>query len=219
MKKSAYLLMALLLAALLAACGGSDDEASTDALEQDPEAVAKVEESSAETESEPITSEDLSEPEPTPEPTEVPATPTPEPTNTPEPTPTPAPFLSEPVFYSNGNYTRDVTLFGGKLWTAGSGGLTAYDLATGEGRKYTHFDGLPNTSTYNFTTCPVNGEERLIIGYHEGVLLYDAANDAWETGDVIGVDVDDRIFQIHCDAETGRLFLDYDDLMLSLIHI
>ncbi|MFK7801648.1 MAG: hypothetical protein AB8G95_08460 [Anaerolineae bacterium] len=199
----------MLIAGVLAACGGSDEAPPS----EEPEAVEQVEEV-AEVVEEPtaVPEEPTAVPE---EPTEVPPTATPEPTNTPEPTPTPEPFLTEPVFYSNGNYVRDAKIFDGKLWTAGNGGLVAYDMATGEGRKYTHFDGLPNISTYSLATCPINGEERLIVGFHEGLLVYDAASDSWESGSLVGFSQDStRIFEIHCDAENGRLYLDYDDMLI-----
>ncbi|MEM8858251.1 MAG: hypothetical protein AAGD96_08025 [Chloroflexota bacterium] len=207
------LCIGLVLASLLIACGGGDEETPA-ASEGDSgaESVAEVADSSSE---EVVEEEPTQEPTPVPEePTEVPPTATPEPTSTPEPTPTPAPFLTEPVFYSNGNYTRDAAVYNGQLWTAGSGGLTAYDLATGEGRKYTHFDGLPNVATYSLSVCPINGEESLLVGFHEGLLVYDAANDGWEDGSTIGFSVDDRIFEIYCDADNGRLFLDYDDMVI-----
>lgn len=204
--------LGLLLVVLLAACGGGDDAPAAEEASSEPEAVAEVAETNAEEATE---EEEAPEPTPVPEePTEVPPTPTPEPTNTPAPTPTPEPFLTEPVFYSNGNYVRDAAIFDGKLWSAGSGGLTAYDLATGEGRKYTHFDGLPNVATYSLAVCPVNGEDRLLVGFHEGLLVYDAANDGWESGSTVGFTVEDRIFEIYCDAENNRLFLDYDDMVI-----
>jgi ligand-binding sensor domain-containing protein len=207
MQKLKRFVVALLMTGLLAACGGSEEPTV------EPETVENIKEVVEEVAA--VVEEPAAEPTAIPEPTEVPPSPTPEPTNTPEPTPTPEPLLTEPVFYSNGNYTRDAAIFDGKLWTAGSGGLTAYDIETGEGRKYTHFDGLPNVATYSLVTCPINGEDRLIIGYHEGLLIYDAANDSWESGSLVGYNNDDtRIFEIHCDAVNGRLFLDYDDMLI-----
>ncbi|MCA9898703.1 MAG: hypothetical protein H6654_08460 [Ardenticatenaceae bacterium] len=199
----------LLLAALLlwlAACGG--DEAPAE-----PDNVAEVDEDDGEAADE---APPVVEPEED-EPTAVP-TPQPEPTEEPEPTaePTPEPLVrtvaSGEYVYSNGNQLRDVALFGDSIWAAGPGGLIRYDLPSGDARKYTTLDGLPNIGTFALEVCPVNGEDRLIVGSRDGLLLYNAANDSWEPGSSIGFSDETAIHEMRCDAANGRLILAYDDL-------
>lgn len=116
--------------------------------------------------------------------------------------------------FSNANPNREAAILNGRIWTAGPGGLVAYDMETGSGRKYTPLDGLPDIGTFSVEVCPVNGVDRLIVGTRRGLVLYDEAADGWESGSVIGFDLDTGIFDMACDAANNRLLLDHDDVSI-----
>ncbi|MCB0035079.1 MAG: hypothetical protein KDE51_13690, partial [Anaerolineales bacterium] len=148
--------------------------------------------------------------EPTPVPTEAPSS-----MMNPAPEPTTVDLEAGVYVYSNGNFVRDATLFAGKIWAATTGGLVTYDVASGEAYKYTTEDGLPNIGTFTVEVCPVNGEDRLIVGTREGLVLYNAADNSWESGETIGFnDTDSAIHIMTCDAANGRLILEYDDVSI-----
>lgn len=208
-RRNLWVLVLVLFLLLLMACGGGDETPSEP--EAEPETAAEVD----------ADDEDAAEAAPPadePEAEEATAVPTPIPTEEPEPTaePTPEPpartVAPGEYVYSNGNQLRDVALLGDSLWAAGPGGLVRYDLTSGDTRKYTTLDGLPNIGTYALEVCPVNGEDRLIVGHRNGLLLYNAANDSWEPGSSIGFSDDTAIHEMRCDAANGRLVLEYDDL-------
>ncbi|MCP5094119.1 MAG: hypothetical protein GY943_01060, partial [Chloroflexi bacterium] len=161
--------------------------------------------------------------DPTAEPTEVvdeavEPTAVPEPTAKPEPTiePTPEPpartVATGEYVYSNGNKVRDVALMDDAIWAASTGGLIRYDLETGESRKYTTQDGLPNIGTFALEVCPIDGEDRLIVGNRDGLVIYDAATDGWESGETIGFNSNSAIHEMRCDAVNGRLILQHEDV-------
>ena len=191
------------------ACGGSDETATEP--EADEESVAEVEEAEAADEA-PAGDTEADAPTAVP-PTEPVPTATAEPTSEPTPEPPTRTVAAGEYVYSNGNQVRDVALLGNSIWAASLGGVVRYNLDSGETRKYTTLDGLPNIGTFSLEVCPVNGEERLIVGYRDGLLLYDAANDSWESGAVIGyTDDDTAVHEMRCDVANGRLVLEYDDL-------
>ena len=111
--------------------------------------------------------------------------------------------------YTNGNHTDDVIRFNDMAWTVGSGGVAGYDLASGEGKKYTTFDGLPGIGVHSVTVCPVAGEERLIVATGAGLALYDAAADTFEAAPWELPFVTE---EIECDAANNRLVMDGDGL-------
>lgn len=195
---------------LLAACGGGAEEADVpDVVESEPVAEVETDPEPVE-EAEPEAEEEVME-EPTEEPVEEVVE---EPTPTVEPTPA-APTVSwAPGEYiiSNGNKVRDVALFDNAIWAPSTGGLVRYDLTSGESRKYTTADGLPNIGTFSVEVCPIDGNDRLIVGYRDGLVLYDAASDGWEPGETIGYNDDTAIHEMRCDAANNRLVLSYDDL-------
>lgn len=157
-------------------------------------------------------------PQPTP-------TPLPQPTPTPEPTPEPTPAFSyvsidvEPGFYvyTSGDFIRNMALYDGKVWVASLGGVLAWDVNSGESRKYTTLDGLPHIGVYGITACPVP-EMTLLAGTENGLAAYDPASDSWYlathvfqtepvTG-LFGVSGQD-VGAIVCDAANNRLILEY----------
>ncbi|MCP4420849.1 MAG: hypothetical protein GY805_29925 [Chloroflexi bacterium] len=194
-------LLTAVILILLAACGGEEETVVKTAV---PDFQASEPEA---TESTPVESD------PTAVPTEViaeEATEPPPPTPTIEPTP--AGPISGEYIYSNGNIVRDVALFEGSLWAASTGGLVRYDLNSGEGRKYTTLDGLPNIGTFSVEACMVNGTDRLLVGSRDGLVVYDAASDGWESGSVVGFAAEESIHEMACDNENGRLILQHDDI-------
>ncbi len=197
---------------ILSACGGGD-EGNTPAPVVEIEGEEPSDDLPVQVEVEPT--EDAVE-EVAEEVVEPTATPLPLPTSTPQPTATPAgptvSLASGEYIYSNGNKVRDVALFNDALWASSTGGLVRYDLASGEARKYTTLDGLPNIGTYSVEVCPVDGEDRLIVGHRDGLSLYDAATDSWEDGSLIGYNDDNAIHEMRCDGVNGRLILEYDDI-------
>ena len=132
----------------------------------------------------------------------------------PPPAPTTTVWPSGAYIFSNANPVRDVALYNGQIWSASPGGLVAYDVETGLARKYTPLDGLPDIGNFALTVCPVNGEERLIIGNRRGLVLYDAANDSWESGATIGFDIDRSVSKLTCDAANGRLIFNHSDVSI-----
>ncbi|MEZ4594500.1 MAG: hypothetical protein R3D55_25650 [Chloroflexota bacterium] len=209
--KHLWVLVLAIFLLLFTACGGGDETATEPEVEQDTAAEVDENDADAADQAPPVDEPDAEDA------TAVP-TPQPEPTAEPEPTvePTPEPpartVAAGEYVYSNGNQLRDVALLGDSIWAAGPGGLTRYDLPSGDARKYTTLDGLPNIGTFALEVCPVNGEDRLIVGYRNGLLLYNAANDSWEPGSSIGFADDTAIHEMRCDAANGRLVLEYDDL-------
>jgi ligand-binding sensor domain-containing protein len=132
----------------------------------------------------------------------------------PPPVPTTTVWPSGSYIFSNANPTRDAVIYNGQIWTASPGGLVAYDMETGSGRKYTPLDGLPDIGNFAVTVCPVNGEERLIVGNRRGILLYDEATDGWESGTTIGFAEDRSISKMICDADNGRLIFNHADVSI-----
>lgn len=197
------LVMAVSLIFILAACGGGDTPAAEPAAEPTVETAP----TNAPAAEEAVADELAVTEEPAADPTAEPV-----PTVAPEP-PVRSVAAGEYV-YSNGNKVRDVAVYGDVIWAASTGGLVRYDLATGEGRKYTTQDGLPNIGVYALEVCPVNGEDRLIVGNRNGLVVYDAANDGWEAGETIGFPADDAIHEMRCDAVNGRLILEHDDVSI-----
>lgn len=192
---------AVFLLLLLMACGGGD--------EVTPEPPAEPESSAEEV-------EDVAEeaaPTAVPE-TVVEATEEPEPTVEPTPEPVVRSVESGEYVYSNGNQVRDVALLDDAIWAASLGGLVRYDLASGETRKYTTQDGLPNIGTFSLEVCPINGEDRLIVGNRNGLVVYNAASDSWDAGETIGYADTVAIHEMRCDAANGRLILEYDDVSI-----
>lgn len=116
--------------------------------------------------------------------------------------------------YSNANKVRGATIFNDQLWAATTGGLVRYDLATGDSKKYTPQDGLPNIGVYQAVTCPVNGEETLILGTREGLYVYNPADDSFADGATIGFGEPFQVNDLACDAANGRLIFDYDDVTI-----
>jgi ligand-binding sensor domain-containing protein len=140
----------------------------------------------------------------------------PEPTPTVEPTPEPPPraVAQGEYVYSNGNKVRDVALMDNTIWAASTGGLVRYDLTTGEARKYTTLDGLPNIGIYALDVCPIDGQDRLIIGNRDGLVVYDAGGDSWEPGETIGFNSNNAIHEMRCDNVNGRLILQHEDISI-----
>ena len=210
------MITAVCLFSLLVACGGGGEAPATTAPDTVDEAPATEVE---------VTEETAVEQEAAPEPTDSPAeeaAPTAEPVEESE-----APAAEEAVaetpaidlpsgdlIYSDGNQIRDAVIFKDALWTPSLGGLIRYDLSTGEARKFTTQDGLPNIGTFAAEVCPVNGTERLLIGTREGIVLYEAATDSWESGAAVGFTDDATIMEMVCDAENGRLLIDHDGLTI-----
>lgn len=213
--RSVIIALLALLLLLLAACGGGDTAEEPAA---DP---APVEEAAEEVAEETVVEEPTAEPEPTEEPTPEPE-PTEEPSPTPEPEPTEEPTPAAPTvslaagdyIYSNGNVVRDVARYEGGIWAAGTGGLVRFDIASGEAKKYTTLDGLPNIGVFSLEVCPVDGTERLLIGHRDGLMMYDAANDSWEMSQLFAFADDQAIHEMRCDAANGRLLLEYDDVSI-----
>lgn len=116
--------------------------------------------------------------------------------------------------YGNANVLRGATIYENALWTASLGGLTRYDLETGDARLYTTLDGLPNIGIFEAITCPVNGAERLILGTRNGIFLYDAANDAFEDGTAVFYTQDTTVHRMICDRANNRLIFDEDDITI-----
>ncbi|GJM41217.1 MAG: hypothetical protein DHS20C20_14990 [Ardenticatenaceae bacterium] len=216
--KTLWLLLTAVLLLMLMACGGGEEASTDDRSERDTaaetddddngggevEAAEEDEEEAAEDEGETaVPEEPTAEPEPTKEP---------EPTAVPTPEPPVSTVATGEYVYSNGNQLRDVALLGDDVWAASLGGLVRYDLASGEVRKYTTLDGLPNIGTYSLEVCPINGEDRLIVGTRNGLVLYNAATDGWDSGDTIGFSNDASIHEMRCDAANGRLVLEHDDV-------
>lgn len=201
-----WLLLTAVLILFLTACGGGEDE-RTDEPRAEPEP----------TRVQPAT-EELEEAAEAVAPTAVPPTTAPAEVAAPEPTvePTAAPVVrlveAGEYVYSNGNVVRDVALLDNALWAASTGGLVRYDLASGEARKYTTLDGLPNIGTFALEVCPIGGADRLIVGNREGLVVYNAASDSWESGDTIGFSDTDAIHEMRCDAANGRLIMQHEDV-------
>ncbi|MCA9981709.1 MAG: hypothetical protein KDD89_12770, partial [Anaerolineales bacterium] len=116
--------------------------------------------------------------------------------------------------YSNANKVRGATIFNEQLWSAATGGLVRYDLATGESKKYTTLDGLPNIGIFQAVTCPVNGEDTLILGTRIGLYVYNPADDSFANGSSIGFGEPFQVNDLACDAANGRLIFDYDDVTI-----
>lgn len=208
---SVWLLVTAVLLLFLAACGGGEDEPTdepraepaTSEVEEEAEEPEDVAEEEAAADAEPtavpaVAETEIEAPEPTVEPTAVP----------------PARVIEAGEYvYSNGNIVRDVAVLDNTVWAASTGGLVRFDLASGETRKYTTLDGLPNIGTFALEVCPIGGEDRLIVGTRDGLVVYNAASDSWDSGATIGFsDTDTAIHEMRCDAVNGRLVLEYDDV-------
>lgn len=195
----------VLLAFLLVACGSEEVAPTTTPM---PAQATTAPE-------QPATSEPTAAPTEPPDPTDAPAVeltaeptaapPTAEPTST--PIPTPQISLDPGLYvYSNANHMRDITLHDGKVWTAGVGGVVAWDLAGGSHRKYTTLDGLPHIAANGIAVCPIP-EPALVVATNEGLAIYDPAADRFTDGSVI-YSAAGRVLEMACDAT--RLVA-YDD--------
>lgn len=119
-------------------------------------------------------------------------------------------LISGTYIYSNGNYSTDIALYDGRLWLASDGGLTAFDLQTGESRQYTTLDGLQDNRLNSLVVCPVMAEDRLFIGSRAGLQVYDKVTDGFESGAVVGFEADSlwSVNEMACDVANGRLLID-----------
>lgn len=61
---------------------------------------------------------------------------------------------------------RDMMEYNGVIWTAGYGGLTAWDKLTGQYKHYTRFDGLPSNEVLSIIFS--EEDDTLWVGFHEG---------------------------------------------------
>lgn len=116
--------------------------------------------------------------------------------------------------YTNGNIGRDVAIYGERLWMASTGGLVAFDLASGEATKYTTLNGLPDIGIFSLETCPVAGAERLIIGSRKGLLLYNDETDGFDSSEALGFNEPTDVHDMVCDAANGRLIFEYSDIAI-----
>ncbi|MGD9099814.1 MAG: hypothetical protein PVF45_04985, partial [Anaerolineae bacterium] len=118
--------------------------------------------------------------------------------------------------YTNGNYVREIALYDGVLWAATSGGVVAWDLATGDAVKYTVLDGLPTNDVEAVAACPIP-EMRIIFATEYGLVLFDPATDTLElmNKDNSGMQRNDPD-TLDCDPETNTLLVGYDPFGLDV---
>jgi hypothetical protein len=118
--------------------------------------------------------------------------------------------------YTNGNYVREIALYDGVLWAATSGGVVAWDLATGDAVKYTVLDGLPTNDVEAVAACPIP-EMRIIFATEYGLVLFDPAADTLEpmNKDNSGMQRNDPD-TLDCDPETNTLLVGYDPFGLDV---
>lgn len=204
----------------ISACGSPAAEpAAPDPAPQVPTEAPQTEPTTA------VITEQVDEPTPTPEP-EPTSEPTAEPTEEPAPEPVVETGISPQAadgtvniaaghyIYSNANVVRGATIYNESLWTASPGGLVRYDLATGAEHKYTTLNGLPNIGVFDAITCPVEGEERLIIGARNGLFLYDADNDSFEDGTPLHFTEDFTARNLVCDRANNRLIFSHQGVTI-----
>lgn len=155
--------------------------------------------------------------EPTPAPTDAP-----EEVAEPEPTPEPVAELFVPAeisldsgayIYSDGNELRDMAVYDGKIWGAGTGGVVSYDLESGEASKYTTLNGLPHGAVFGIAVCPIP-EPALVVGTYYGLAIYDAASDRFVDGDSI-YRTDNRVLDLEC---SENMLVAYDDDGVNVYH-
>jgi ligand-binding sensor domain-containing protein len=126
------------------------------------------------------------------------------------------------TMYTNANQVEDLAVDGNTLWVATLGGVVAWDLETGESVQYTTLDGLSSNGVFAIEVCPMP-DPVVLVGTDDGIDFFDPETGRWsrrpelveEDAPDPGSDPEDyfrtvdEVSALHCDAENGRLFIDY----------
>lgn len=148
--------------------------------------------------------------------------PTPESTPTPAHTATAAPaeqtrtarqraarLASGWTVFSNPDLVTGITIHENSLWAASTGGVTAWDLDSGEFQLFTPRDGLTEIEGSDIVYCPMPAP-RILVAHASGMLsAYDLDQKRWSR---IPITFDDGktmldVQSIQCDAANKRLLV------------
>jgi ligand-binding sensor domain-containing protein len=148
------------------------------------------------------------------------ATPAPAPTATPvlTPDPTAVPQVEEPApdqprfpsgwgFYSNPDFVQGMAIQQGTLWVASLGGVTSWDLETGQPMLYTPRDGLVEIQSNDVVYCPAP-QERIFVAHESSMLsVYDLQQQKWMRMPITFEDGSamQSVQRLLCDARNNRL--------------
>lgn len=111
--------------------------------------------------------------------------------------------------FSNGNYANALAPTRSTLWAATSGGVVAWNKATGSYVKFTTLDGLAANRTVAAAVCPLPGLG-VIFGSAQGMQIFDTQNGSWKTLNSSNSAMNqDDVSALWCSAEQGLLVVGY----------
>lgn len=113
--------------------------------------------------------------------------------------------------YTNRNVVRDLAEKDGVLYAATLGGLTAWQLDSGQLKQTVPTEGMGHISANAVTYCEIP-EPRILVGTLQGVSIYDFNTSQWEQRDLFPADsnlANYRIERLFCDQANHRLIVGY----------
>ena len=84
------------------------------------------------------------------------------------------------TFFSNPDFVNGVAVEHNRVWAATGGGVTVWNMLTGQKQVYTTSDGLVEIQANDVVYCPLP-EERLVVAHEAGVLsVYSVSRKKWD---------------------------------------
>lgn len=115
--------------------------------------------------------------------------------------------------FSNPDLVTGITIHENSLWAASTGGVTAWDLETGQHTLFTPRDGLTEIEGSDIVYCPMP-DPRILVAHASGMLsAYNLEQKRWSR---IPITFDDgstmlNVQSMHCDAANNRLLVGSGD--------
>ena len=136
-----------------------------------------------------------------------------------EPTPIPAATLpplqaeSGNYIYTNANIIYDTARYENVIYAGGTGGLVAWEIGSGNYRKFDTMDGLRHISIYAVEVCNLPNPS-VVIGHELGVDVLDLASGEFSPLSVQEEEpsINTKISELYCDQANNRLILGYSGI-------
>jgi ligand-binding sensor domain-containing protein len=116
--------------------------------------------------------------------------------------------------YTNRNVIRDLAEKDGIIYAATLGGLTIWDLQTGNIMDIVPTQGMSDISANAVVYCEIP-EPRIIVGTLHGISIFDPVSGTWDQNTILPQDNwvnSSKIEKLHCDQQNNRLLLGYSGL-------